>query len=325
MKVEKRSSGNYRVTKMYKGKRYRVTFDHKPTDKEITIAIAEKMEETETGASGSFESVAKEYIANRKGVISPATERTYNLKINQLSDDFKSINIFDITNEIVQNEISLFALDHEPKTVKTLYGFISSVLAVNRPNLRLRIKLPQTIQKSVYEPSSEDIKKILERAKGTEYSVAFQLGVLSCRRGEICAASIDDLSGNELRIHRSMVYNKQWIVKETPKTDASNRIITLPESLADEIRQQGYIYNNHPNALNKAIHRFQSELGIPQFKFHALRSYFASYAHSMGIPDSDIMAIGGWSTDSVMKSVYRKSLDESKKESQQKFNKALFG
>ena len=325
MKVEKRSSGNYRVTKMYKGKRYRVTFDHKPTDKEITIAIAEKMEETETGASGSFESVAKEYIANRKGVISPATERTYNIKINQLSDDFKSINIFDITNEIVQNEISLFALDHEPKTVKTLYGFISSVLAVNRPNLRLRIKLPQTIQKSVYEPSSEDIKKILERAKGTEYSVAFQLGVLSCRRGEICAASIDDLSGNELRIHRSMVYNKQWIVKETPKTDASNRIITLPESLADEIREQGYIYNNHPNALNKAIHRFQSGLGIPQFKFHALRSYFASYAHSMGIPDGDIMAIGGWSTDSVMKSVYRKSLEESKKESQQKFNKALFG
>lgn len=323
MKVEKLPSGSYRAKKMYKGKLYRVTFDHKPSEKEVLLALSEKMEETETGASGSFESVAREYIANRKGVISPATERTYNIKINQLSDDFKSINIFDITNETVQKEISLFALDHEPKTVKTLYGFISSVLAVNRPNLRLRIKLPQKIEKVVYEPSSEDIRRILERAKGTEYSVAFQLGVLSCRRGEICAASIDDLSGNELRIHRSMVYNGQWIIKETPKTDASNRIITLPDKLADEIREQGYIYNNHPNALNKAIHRFQTELGIPQFKFHTLRSYFASYAHSMGIPDSDIMAIGGWSTDGVMKKVYRKSLEESKKASMNRLADSL--
>lgn len=324
MTIEKLPSGNYRATKMYKGKRYRVTFDHKPSEKEITLAIAEKMEETETGAKGSFEKVAHEYIENRSSVISPATVRTYNIKINQLSDKFKATRIYDITSEDVQREINTFAEDHEPKTVKTLYGFISSVLAVNRPNLKLLVKLPQKIEKTIYEPSSDDIKRILDYAQGTEYSVAFQLGVLSCRRGEICAASIDDLSGNTLIIHRSMVYNGKWIVKESPKTDASNRAIILPESLANEIRDQGYIYKGHPNALNKAIHRFQDKLGIPQFKFHTLRSYFASYAHAMGIPDSDIMAIGGWATDSVMKSVYRKSLEESKKESMEKLTATLF-
>lgn len=302
-----------------------MTFDHKPTDKEVTIALAEKMEETNTGASGSFEKVANEYISNRSSVISPATVRTYNIKIRQLSDSFKSLKVYDITSEDVQKEVNRFSEDHEPKTVKSLYGFISSVLAVNRPNLKLIVKLPQKIEKTVYEPSSEDIRRILEYAKGTEYSVAFQLGVLSCRRGEICGASIEDLSGNTLRIHRSMVYNKEWIVKETPKTDASNRTILLPDSLANEIREQGYIYKGHPNALNKAIHRFQDKLGIPHFKFHTLRSYFASYAHSMGIPDSDIMAIGGWSTDSVMKSVYRKSLEESKKNSMYKIASALWG
>lgn len=325
MKIEKTASNSYRATKMYKGKRYRVTFDHKPTEKEVTIALAEKMEETETGASGSFGTVAKEYIQNRRNVISPATERTYNIKINQLSDEFKAKNLYDITNETVQQEINRFSLDHEPKTVKTLYGFISSVLAVNRPNLKLRIKLPQRIEKSVYEPTSEDIKRILTLAKGTEYSVAFQLGVLSCRRGEICAATIDDLSGNELRIHRSMVYNGKWTIKETPKTDASNRILNLPESLADEIRSQGYIYNNHPNALNKAIHRFQKQLNIPQFKFHSLRSYFASYAHSLGVSEADILSIGGWSTPSVMKSVYRKSMEESKRNSMNKITSGLLG
>ena len=324
MKLEKLPSGSYRVKKVYKGKTYRVTFDHKPTDREVTIAIAEKLEETQTGASGSFENVANQYIDNRKGVVSPATERTYLVKLNQLSDEFKALKIYDITSEDVQKEVSRLSQKLQPKTVKTTYGFISSILAVNRPNLKLRVKLPQKIEKTLYEPTTEDINRILKAAKGTEYSVAFQLGVLSLRRGEICALTIDDLTGNELFIHRTMVYNDSWIVKETPKTDASNRTITLPDSLVKEIRKQGYIYNGHPNALNKAIHRFQEQLGIPQFKFHTLRSYFASYAHSLGIPDSDIQSIGGWATDSVMKSVYRKSMLESKKSSMKKFNDKMF-
>ena len=85
-----------------------------------------------------------------------------------------------------------------------------------------------------------------------------------------------------------------------------------------------YVYNNHPNALNKAIHRYQKQLGIPPFKFHALRSYFASYAHSLGIPDADIMSIGGWETDAIMKKVYRKSMEESKKHSMDIITKHLF-
>ena len=84
------------------------------------------------------------------------------------------------------------------------------------------------------------------------------------------------------------------------------------------------VYNNHPNALNKAIHRFQKQLDIPPFKFHALRSYFASYAHSLGIPDADIMALGGWETDAIMKKVYRKSMEESKKQSIAKISENLF-
>ena len=318
MKLERLPSGSYRAKKVYKGKTYRITFDHKPTEKELTLAFAEKMSESDTGKNGSFEKYALEYIKNRKGTISPATERTYLIKIKQLSDDFKAKNIYDIDTEDVQREISLFSQNHAPKTTKSLYGFIASVLAVKRPNMKLRVKLPQNIINEVYEPKESDIWAILDHVKNTDYSVPFQLGILGCRRGEICAASIDDLDGNQLRIHRSMVYNGKWIVKESPKTDASNRTITLPQSLADQIKKQGYIYNNHPNALNKAIHRAQKQLDIPEFKFHSLRSFFCSYAHSLNIPDADIMAMGGWKSD-VMKRVYRKSLEESKQRSFEKY------
>lgn len=324
MKLEQLPSGSYRAKKVYKGKTYRVTFDHKPTDREITLALAEVMQEDTPKEKGSFYKYAQEYIENKTGVLSPATIRTYNIKLEQLSEKFKNTNIYDIDNNIVQHEISIFSETHAPKTTKTLYGFIASVLSAYRPSLKIRITLPQNIAKEEYEPKNEDIKLLLEHAENTPYSIPFQLGILSCRRGEICAASVDDLDGNNLWIHRSMVYNGKWIIKESPKTDASNRIIPLPESLANQIREQGYIYNNHPNALNKAIHRFQKQLGIPEFKFHALRSYFASYAHSLGIPDADIMAIGGWETDHIMKKVYRKSIEESKRRSMELLTKNLF-
>ena len=313
MKIEELPSGSYRIRKTYKGKTFTKIFDYLPTDKEALIAMAEIMQD-DSPIKGTFEKYAKEYIKNREGVISPASIRTYNIKLNQLSERFQKSNIFDITSETVQREISLFAKDHAPKTTKSLYGFIASVMGSYRPSLKLRVKLPQAIIKEAYEPNSDDVKRILEDAKGTRYSIPFQLGIYGCRRGEICALDISDLNGNELRIHRSKVYlDGEWITKETPKTDASNRTLYLPDKLAEEIREQGSIFEGHPNALLKALNRAQKRLGIEQFRFHALRSYFASYAHSMGIPDADILAIGGWETDAVMKRIYRKSMEESKR------------
>lgn len=323
MKLEQLPSGSYRAKKVVNGITYRVTFDHKPSQKEVTLALAGVIQD-EGKKNGSFYKYAQLYIKNKTGVLSPATIRTYNTKLDQLSEEFKNENIFEIDSNKVQREISLFSETHAPKTTKTLYGFISSVLTAYRPSLKLKVTLPQNIAREEYEPKNEDIRRLLERAENTEYSVAFQLGILGCRRGEICAAAIEDLDGNNLWIHRSKVYNGKWTIKESPKTDASNRIIPLPASLADQIRKQGYIYNNHPNALNKAIHRYQKQLDIPEFKFHSLRSYFASYAHSLGIPDADIMAIGGWETDHIMKKVYRKSLEESKRQSMDLITKNLF-
>lgn len=323
MKIEK-IGNQYRIRKMYKGKRITLTFDHKPNQKEITLALAENIQE-DTNLNGSFGKYGQEYIDNRKNIVSPATIRTYNKYIKQLSDSFKDTNIYDIDSATVQKEINRFAVGHKPKTIKSLYGFVNSVICAYRP-IKLKVALPQPIHKELYEPTSEDVKRILDSVKGTKYSIPFQLGVMGCRRGEICALDIDDLFGNELKIHRSKVYlDGKWITKETPKTDASNRTLYLPDTLVNEIRENGCIFNGYPASLYKAIQSQQKKLGIPRFKFHALRSYFASYAHSMGIPDADILAIGGWQTDNVMKRIYRKSMEESKKESMDKIINGIWG
>ena len=101
-----------------------------------------------------------------------------------------------------------------------------------------------------------------------------------------------------------------------PKTEESNREIYIPTELVNEIIEQGYIFEGFSNMLLKALHRFQKQLGIQSFRFHDLRHFYASYAHSMGMSDADIMKSGGWKTDSVMKNVYRHAMKESLQENQ---------
>lgn len=316
MNIEKLPSGSYRIRQMYKGKTYKFTLDHKPTKKEAMLLVSEMLQDSTNVQSGTFEKYAKDYVENRRSVLSPSSIRTYEIMIKMISESFNSTNLYDIDQELVQKEINKYAEDHSPKSVRSLHGFISTVLRVNRPSLKLSTTLPQKEVKKRYLPTQDDIKAILEAAKGTEDSVGFQLGILGLRRGEVCALTIEDLNGHELSITKNLVYyDKKWIVKSMPKTEASYRTIMLPDSLAEEIQKQGYIFKYSPKKLNKHLQEYQDRLNIPRFRFHDLRHYFASYAHSLGICDADIMAMGGWETDFVMKRVYREAMEDSRKES----------
>lgn len=316
--IEKLPSGSYRARAMYKGQMYRITFDHKPTQKEITITLSEQMQEERTAKNGTFEKCALDYIRDRSNVLSPSSDRTYNTRLNQLSDGFKKSNLYDISTTDVQREINRFAKTHAPKTTRDLHGFISAVLGAYRPNFKLNTTLPQKKREKRYRPIEDDVKRILEAAEGTEDSIGFQLGVLSLRCSEICALTMDDLDGNKLYVHRNLVYNKGWKVKETPKTDAGNRTVYLPDKLAEEIREKGYFFKYTPNKLNLHLQKYQDKLKISRFRFHDLRHYFATYASRI-MPEADAMALGGWKSDYVFKEIYREAAEDKQQESAEKF------
>ena len=312
MKVEKTPSGKYRVRKMVQGTVTVINFDHKPTQAEVIRAMSEKLKSIPK--KGCFLNCAKSYIKSKSNVISPSTIKGYTSILNALPEDFTLKEITSITQIDLQSVINDYASDHSPKTTRNLHGFISAVLRQFRPDMNIYTTLPQKREFEHYTPSEEDIKKILDATKDNPfYHIPFQLGVMGLRRSEVCALTLDDISGNTLTINKALVkdVNNKWIIKQT-KTAAGTREIYIPDSLVQEIEQYGTVFDGEPTTLLYGLNRFQDQLGIPHFRFHDLRHFFASYAHSKGISEADIMASGGWKSDFTMKQIYRHEMNAKK-------------
>ena len=311
MKIEKFRSG-YRVRKTYKGKTYSILFDHKPTQKEAMLLMAEKLENiSDHGGSMSFETAAFNYIESKSSVLSPSTYREYTNSVSRYSESFRRLNIYDITLEDVQREINEIAKTKSPKTVRNYNALISSVIGFYRKGVQFPVTLPQKVKKEPHIPSDEEVKLILSVAKGSEFEIPIRLACYGLRRSEICALTVDDLNGNILSINKALVQDskKEWVIKTT-KTEESTRDIYIDDDLAELIRSKGYIYHGYPNSIYDWLSRTEKTLGLEHFSLHKLRHYYASMAHTLGIPDAYIMKAGGWKTDNVMKTVYRHALKD---------------
>ena len=315
MTIEKRTNGSYRIRHTENKKTYSVTVPYRPNLKQAYLLIQEKMGDN-PDAHMTFEAAAHKYIEVKENVLSPSTIRGYLAILRNMPPLFTAYDISSIDDYKLQAFINDFASTHSPKSVKNAYGFVRAVIRLFIPKSDICATLPQNVHTEAYSPSLEDVKRIFEAAYPTEHYVGLRLAAMSLRRSEICALSLDDLDGDTLTINKSLVPSVDgYVLKPCPKTDASNRTVVIPHDLAERIREQGYIYNYQPNSLDQYLRRLLPRLGIPHFSLHKLRHFFASYAHDLGYSDAVIQSIGGWSTDHVMKSVYRHAMnaDEAKK------------
>lgn len=316
MNIQKRANGKYRIRQMVDGRTYSVTIPFKPSQKRAEELIREeivKAKKNEDREFMTFDTASRKYIDAKSNVLSPATIRGYHTILRNIPDYFKEIQIADIDDYVLQTLVNEYSADHTPKTVRNVYGFIRAVIRLFYPKSDISATLPQKVRREPHIPSYEDVMKLIEYAKGTEYYCAIYLAVLSLRRSEICALTLDDLDlENRLTICKALVPSVDgYALKQTPKTDDSYRTIVLPKELADSMREQGYIFKYQPQAIDQFIRRSIPKLGIEPFSVHKLRHFFASYAHDLGYSDAQIQKMGGWSKSSdVMKRVYRHALDE---------------
>ena len=317
IKVEKLPSGSYRIRKQVNGKRVPVTFDHKPTQTEILRALSDIADATPV--RGSFQSCAKKYIETKSNVISPATIRGYESMLRNIPESFSRRKLSQITQADIQAVINEYKGTHSAKSTINLHGFIAGVLKQYRPSMSIHTTLPQKVPKESYIPSEEDIKRILDESIGTRYHIPFQLGIMSLRLSEICALTLDDIDAenNLITIDKALVKDQhnKYVIKTT-KTEAGTRTLYIPDKLIAEIMENEEVYSGYPNQCLKALNRYQDRLGIPRFRFHDLRHFFASYSHSQGVSDADILASGGWRSEYTMKRVYRHEMKQKQAQKQ---------
>ena len=320
MNIYKANKTSWRIRETIDGKTYSVNVDHRPTQKEAQRLIREKVEERAkvvyNGYPDSYSSFAMKFINAHEKKFSPSTIRGYASILRNTPEHFGIMPVSSITEADVQRVVDEYSVDHSPKSTKQFYLFISSVLRWKNPRKKLYIELPKVEKKFEYEPTTEDIKRILKASAGTEYEVMLRLCALGLRRGEVLALQLSDLTDDDcLSITKGQVTDKDGnlIVRNQPKTEESNRRIAIPHDLAELIRKQGYIYRMYPNSVSRFLHKTQDELGIPRFRLHMFRHFAAAYLHAMGVTDAQVLAYGGWSENSdTMKRVYRYNLDPAK-------------
>ena len=320
-----RRGNSYRIQKMFNGKRYSVTFDHKPTAQEIMKAFFNVSEEKHYGKK-TFGSAAEDYIKSQKRVLSPSTIRGYCSSMRTLSDDFKELLIDKITQIDIQTEVNYLSKDKAPKTVKNYYAFICSVLGYFRPDFSFKVNLPQQVKYEAKIPSDEVVRLLFQEIEGTPFSIPIKLACLGLRRSEIAGLSKDDLEGNELHIHRVLVQdeNNNWVYKDTTKTISSTRTIYVPDELAKEISECDEICPVLPGSINRKLQQILKKLGYEKCRAHDLRHYYISYAHSKGMSDADIIASVGHKTDHIMKTTYRHSMQLNREQKQKEIASSMF-
>jgi len=272
----------------------------------------------------TLEKAMLKYCEMKSNVLSPTTLANYKRLIYNAFKDYLSLSIKKFDSELVQRWVNDYSINKTPKTVRNTYGFLFVVLKSFLPDLSIKVTLPQRVKPSLYVPTDNDIKAIIDYLSDNDkemlkavYLAAF--GTL--RRSEVCALTAADVERNVIHINKALVQNekKEWVIKTT-KTVSSIRDIDLPDSVMKVFPKNGRLVDINPDQITHRFARVLKKLKIQPFRFHDLRHYAASMLHAIGVPDVYIMQKGGWSSDSTLKKIYRGVMDDYK----EKFDKKAF-
>lgn len=326
--VTKLSSGNYRARVLVgreDGKQKFISATAKTSKAAIKAAnaLAEEYNVKMAHSKVTLGEAMDKFIDSKTSILSPASIATYRSLRNNAYDDIIDSNISDLTIESIQLCIANYAVNHTPKSVRNINGFLSSVLSTARPDLDLSvIALPKKVKKQITIPSDEDVELLLSNVKETAlYIPVLMASELGMRRGEICAVTWDDIDFNKqfININKAMVRDEfgTYVIKST-KTYESTRIIRLTKNLVDVLtNKQGTdgkarIVGLTPNELSDRFASVINRIGVKHFSFHSLRHYNASVMLKLGMPDKYVMERGGWSNTTIMKDVYQHTFADQK-------------
>jgi len=300
------------------GKRHYESFTAE-TKKESEYMAAEfavnKKNKKAKGTLLMFKDAAMNYCDERSNILSPSTIMGYKQLMRNAYGSINDIKIKDFDRQTLQSWVNEYSATHAPKTVRNAYGFLTSVIRFYDDSFSIRISLPEKLRKDVYVPNDSDIRTLMEYYKETDHDML----IASClsafgtmRRSEICGLDAEHIDGCIIKVRQAMVPNENYkfVLKKFAKNYSSARDIAMPQFVIDMLPKKGMIINFTPGVITHRHITALNNLDIPYFRFHDLRHYSASIMHALGIPDQYIMERGGWSSDKVLKEIYRGTIDD---------------
>ena len=302
MKPRRLPSGAWNCRVMIDGQSYSFTHADKKTVMRMASEFADEYRRKMDNPT--LLERMREYVAENEERLSPSTVRSYNSMIRMIEERSPRIankRLSAITEQDVSDIVRPL------RTLKTKRNYVNFIHACTGKSAG---KLTGVSSKRVHVPTELEVKGLLQIFRNTELEVPIMLAAYGgLRRGEICALRMSDIDGDFVHVSKAVVRDQlgEWVTKD-PKTASSVRSVLLPHFVIERIQVQGYITHLLPSQVSNRFWKKQRNLGIPPYCFHSLRHFHASYLHYLNIPDAYIMQRGGWSTPSVMQSIYRHAL-----------------
>ena len=142
----------------------------------------------------------------------------------------------------------------------------------------------------------EEFQKFIAAVDAPQYRVLFlTLYYTGMRIGEALALTLSDINYENCTISISKTMQTADGVRFTtsPKTASSNRIITIPEQLRNElisfintlydISENDYIFTCGKTAVRKSLNKYAEMAAVKQIRIHDLRHSHASLLINMGV------------------------------------------
>ncbi len=243
-KAKKLPSGNWRV-QLYigttaEGKRQYKSFTAETKKEAEFLAAQYNQNHIDINRSDlPLSSAVERYIKSKENVLSPSTVRGYYTILNNYLPNLMSIKIRDITPEIVQDHFNSFAKHYTPKTCRNAHGLIASVLAIERPELILKTRLPQKSKRDIYVPDEAEIKKIYSLIKGTVMETPFILAAeCGLRASEIAALKVSSVYSDHIKIKEALILDKNnRPTLKVPKSESGFRSVPICRELSEFLIQ----------------------------------------------------------------------------------------
>lgn len=265
--------GSERLKVMYEvktldGKRHRKSKTFKPNDSKRTVESFKRKVEMEYEesegidiAKRSFSEFGEEFFEKHIKFLSPTTSRNYRQMYsapkNGLKMYFGKYQLNKITTTLIQGYVNwLCDMQLSPKSIKNLtmllHVMIQKAIQLNYLkkgfNPASEIVLPRKKKSKIDAYTEEELHVLLNLVdKENDPRLKIIVYVLvgtGIRRSELSGLKFNniDIDKKEIEINHSRVnvYGKDW--EKAPKTEAGNRIISIPDEVAKVIADEMHRY-----------------------------------------------------------------------------------